>query len=233
MSDLETVESTEVLSEGALVFEFDQLVATTRQASYNVLTSIFEEENLNPVHMSRFGLVGTPSQIVDSLQKGLGVKKGTPRKVSEEIRNGINMHLESGLVQVSDALRNLVAGARERGLRVIGMSSLPESQREALSTALDLDGLRIELWSFGKGYESFPRADAWLRLSKEKGLKAPVCVALTTGKSACKAALTAGFRCAVVPDSFTSHEDFGGASIVAERVEDIDAAELYLDAVNV
>ena len=231
MSD-ETIEITEVQSPSALVFEFDHLVCQMRQASYEVLKSIFDDQDLQTGHMSRFGLVGTPAKMVSAFQEGLGVKKGTPKKVGDEICNGINIHLESGLVQVSDALRNIVATARERGMQVIGVTGLPDSQSGALIDNLDLEGLGISLWSYNNKYESFPRADAWLRLSKEKGLKAPICLALTTSKGACKAALTAGFRCAVIPDSFTSFDDFGGASVVSDDLASLDVKELFQEAVT-
>jgi hypothetical protein len=73
-----------------------------------VLQSIFDDVDLTPIHYSRFCLTNGPHKTIDILQTGLGVKKGQPKKVSEELVSGIKMHLESGNVQVSDALRNVI-----------------------------------------------------------------------------------------------------------------------------
>jgi len=205
----------------AFIFEFDHLVATLRDASYEVLQSIYEDVELTPIHYSRFCLSMGPHKTIEQLQNGLGVKKGQPKKVSEELISGIKMHLESGNVQVSDVLRDIIVQARERNMRVVGMTSLPPQARDALADRLDLSGLGIDLYPFSKDLEPYPRADAWLRLTKEWELVASNCISLTTSAQSCKSSITADIPTISFPDIFTSFQDFGGALDVVDSLADL------------
>jgi len=212
----------------AFIFEFDHLVATIREASYDVLQSIYDDVDLTPVHYSRYCLSMGPHKTIDMLQTGLGVKKGQPKKVSEELISGIKMHLESGNVQVSDLLRDIIVQARERNMRVIGMTALPPQARDALADRLDLSGLGIDLYPFSKELEPYPRADAWLRLTKECELVASNCISLTTSAQSCKSSITADIPTISFPDIFTTFQDFGGTMDVVETLEGLKLAP-YLD----
>ncbi len=207
-----------------LIFEFDPLAARIREAAYEVLRSIFEDMELSPMLFSRACLNATPMQMAERIQAALGVKKAPTRKLAEEIANGMQMHLETGNVQVSDELRDVIVQARERHMQVLAFTALPTHPLERLADRLDLSGLGIELVPFGTGFEPSPKADAWLKLSKELGVIAPLSVALTTGMNATKAALTAGFPCVVVPDRFTSFQDFGGSRAVLDSLREVDIA---------
>ena len=212
----------------AFIFEFDHLVATIRDASFEVLQSIYDDVDLTPVHYSRYCLSMGPHKTIDMLQSGLGVKKGQPKKVSEELVSGIKMHLESGLVQVSDVLRDIVVQARERNMRVIGMTALPPQARDALADRLDLPGLGIDLYPFSKDLEPYPRADAWLRLTKECELIASNCISLTTSAQSCKSSITADIPTIAFPDTFTTFQDFGGSLDVVDSQDDLKLSK-YLD----
>lgn len=212
----------------AFIFEFDHSVATLRDASYEVLQSIFDDVDLTPIHYSRFCLSMGPHKTIEQLQNGLGVKKGQPKKVSEELISGIKMHLESGNVQVTDELRDIIVQARERNMRVVGMTALPPQARDALADRLDLSGLGIDLYSFSKDLEPYPRADAWLRLTKEWGLVASNCISLTTSAQSCKSSITADIPTVSYPDLFTSFQDFGGSMDVIESLKGFKLAP-YLD----
>lgn len=212
----------------AFIFEFDHLVATIRDASFEVLQSIFDDVDLTPIHYSRFCLTNGPHKTIDILQTGLGVKKGQPKKVSEELVSGIKMHLESGIVQVSDALRDVIVQARERDMKVIGMTALPPQARDALADRLDLSGLGIELYPFSKELDPFPKADAWLRMTKELEVHASSCLSLTTSAQSCRSSITADIPTIVFPDAFTTFQDFGGALDVLEGLENV-KLESYLN----
>ena len=65
----------------------------------------------------------------------------------------------------------------------------------------------------------FPTADAWLKIAKQLGTKPQLCIVLASRSTACKAALSAGMRCIVIPDQYTSFQDFGGADFVVDEAE--------------
>jgi len=212
----------------AFLFEFDHLVAGIRGASYEVLQSIFDDVDLTQIHYSKYCLAEGPHKTIDLLQTGLGVKKGQPKKVSEELVSGIKMHLDSGAVQVSDEFRDVVVQAREREMRVIGVTAIPPQARDALAERLDLSGLGIDLVEYSRDLDPYPKADAWLRLTKELNIPSTQSIALTTSAQACKSAITADIPTISVPDRFTSFQDFGGAMAVLDSLPEITLAD-YLD----
>ena len=212
----------------AFLFEFDHLVARIRDASYDVLQSIYDDVDLTPVHYSKYGLAEGPHKTIDALQSGLGVKKGQPKKVSEELVSGIKMHLDSGVVQVSDELRDVIVQAREREMRVIGVTAIPPQARDALAERLDLSGLGIDLVEFSREFDPFPKADAWLRITKELNIPASHSISLTTSAQSCKSSITADIPTISLPDAFTSFQDFGGAMAVVDALPEITLSD-YLD----
>lgn len=205
----------------ALVFEFDYLVAQLREAYLEIFKSIFDDQDLQPLHVSRYTLSLPPAKAIEQLQTALGIKKGTPKKLADELMSGVKMHLESGNIQVSDALRNVIVQARERNMPVYAFTALPEDPRDALGDRLDLSGLGIEYVPYGTQLEPYPRADAWLKLCKDHNLLAPTSLALTTSKTATKAAMTAGVHCVAIPDRFTAFEDFSGCQAVVDSPNDV------------
>lgn len=219
-------ESQESVAEAAVtpafLFEFDHLVARIRDASFNVLQSIFDDVDLTPIHYSRYCLSEGPHKTIDLLQTGLGVKKGQPKKVSEELVSGIKMHLDSGVVQVSDELRDVIVQARNRDMRVIGVTAIPPQARDALAERLDLSGLGIDLVDYSRDLDPYPKADVWLRLTKELNIPASRSLSLTTSAQACKSSITADIPTICLPDRFTSFQDFGGAMAVLDSLPEVD-----------
>jgi len=210
----------------ALLFEFDHLVAHIREATLDVLKTIFEDQDLQPLHLSRYALNVPPQKAVEQIQTALGIKKGASKKLADELMNGIRMYIETGNVQVSDALRDVIVQARERDMPVYALTALPESSREILEDRLDLPGLRIEYVPFGSQLEAYPRADAWLKMCKDHDLLAPVSLALTTSMAATKAAMTAGVHCVAIPDRFTAFQDFSGCQAVVDSPKEINLADV-------
>lgn len=220
--------SPDVSATSALLFEFDHLVVKIREATLEILRSIFDDQEISPVLVSRFGIQNNPLKLVESLQTHLGVKKGTPRKLAEEVVNGLKMHLESGVVQVSDALRDVVVQAREREMPVFGLTALPVGPREALGDRLDLSGLGIDYLPFGENFEPYPRADSWLKVCKERWILGPKSLSLITSSYAMRSALTAGVHCVAIPDRFTDFQDFSGAHQVVGSPGDVKISEVLV-----
>ena len=212
----------------ALLFEFDHLVAGVREATFEILTRMFEGTDFSALHISRFGLNVPPQKMIENLQDALNHKKGPAKKLAEELISGIQMHLETEVIQVSDALRDVIVQAREREMPVYALTALPEDARDALGDRLDLPGLGIEYVPFGVGLEPYPRADAWLKVSKDHDIIGPQSIALTTSHAALKSVLTAGIHCVAIPDRFTEFQDFGGAQAVVDTPADVVLGDLIV-----
>lgn len=212
----------------ALLFEFDHLVAGVREATFDILSRMFEGTDFSAMHISRFGLNVPPQKMIENIQQALGQKKSPAKKLADELISGIQMHLETEVIQVSDALRDVIVQARERHMPVYALTALPEHAREALGDRLDLPGLGIEYVPFGVGLEPYPRADAWLKVSKDHDIIGPQSIALTTSHAALKSVLTAGIHCVAIPDRFTEFQDFGGAQAVVESPGEVVLADLIV-----
>lgn len=208
------------------IFEFDHLVVRMREATYEILQRLFDDQDVQPVHISRFGLSASPTQIIDKMQTFFGIRKAPAKKLADELIQGLHRHLDVGNIQVSDALRDVIVQAREREMPVFGLTSLPAGPRDIIADRLDLPGLGIEYIPFATNFEAYPKADAWLKLIKEYNVLGPTSIALTTSMAATKAAMTAGFHCVAAPDRFTAFQDFGGAQFVADSLTDIVLADV-------
>jgi beta-phosphoglucomutase-like phosphatase (HAD superfamily) len=80
--------------------------------------------------------------------------------------------------------------------------------------------MKVSLASCHEDGTGYPTAEAWVRLARETGVRPARCVAVTSSARACKSALAVNMRCAVVPDVFTGCQDFGGADIVSDTIDD-------------
>jgi beta-phosphoglucomutase-like phosphatase (HAD superfamily) len=216
-----------------VLIELDHLVGQTRRASFEVLKNILGEKgiSLSPVQFSRFCLAAKPEFFMEALQEAVGAKKLSTRKLVEDVTAGIQLHLASSALSLSPGLRKLLDRTREKGGRVVALTVLPETIRNNLMSRLGLADLGVSLCAFDQVDAHWPRADSWLKLVKENNLSPIKAVAIATSAHACRSALTAGCRVVVVPDEFTVFQDFGGARMIADTLEDLKADEV-LELVN-
>jgi hypothetical protein len=96
---------------------------------------------------------------------------------------------------------------------------------------LGLDELGVDLESSDSEDPVFPRADHWLRMIKTREQETLPLIAILNSRAACKGALTAGAACIAVPDAYTAFEDFTGAKVVLDSVDEMKPEEL-LDLVS-
>ena len=128
--------------------------------------------------------------------------------------------------QPAEGLPALIAAAEQNRAGIGFLSWQSEEKARALMAKAGLSGERKRLFTFPEITHEFPGADHWLKAAKQSGCDARCCVTLVSSHASCRAALAAGMRCAVVPDSYTSFQDFGGADFVADRWIDLKAADL-------
>lgn len=214
-----------------ILLELDHLVGHTRKAAFEVLKSILEEKGLSisATQFARYCQASKPEFYMEAVQNAVGAKKLSTKKLVEDVSNGIALHLASSTITLHPTLRKLLEKTREKGGRVVGLTTLPEAIRNNLSSRLGLADLGVTLSAFENVESNWPRADSWLKIVKEHGVSTMKALAIATSATSCRSALTSGCRVVVVPDEFTAFQDFGGARIIAEKLEDLnldDALEL-------
>ena len=225
-------ESADPSTLAALILELDGVAVETRTALCEAATAALKKAGvkLNPALFARYGLAASPATIAHHLVAKLEVAGLS----AEDLAAALDQRLESYLgseARLLAPVEKLIKVAQQRGLPVAVLTALSEEQARPLMERLGLTASQVRLFAFkdeDKG--GFPRADIWLKVAKGLGKSARFCVAVTSSQTSAKSALSAGMRCVAVPDSFTSHHDFGGVDVVLDSWDDLSAGEL-LDAV--
>ncbi len=220
------------ISDFALLFELEHLAVAGRRATFDLLKSMLGEKKitLTAPSFSRYCLYSAPSQFMSDLLEFLGTKKISEDKLMEDLASGLSMFYSSKQAVLQPGVKEFIEKTIERDVPVAALSLLSEDAAESLMSKTGLHDLDIEVFAFEEnGQDLCPRADTWMKMAKSMSKDPRRCVALASSAASCKAALSAGMRCLVVPDEFTSFQDFSGAEMVFDSLEDCKAGELVAD----
>ncbi len=230
----DTGDADEEVRTSGLLFELENLAVAGRKITFDVLKSLLADKDIeiNPALFSRYCLRSAPQQYVPVLLDVLDRKKVSAPKVAAEVTAGINVSLEDNRIKTNPALSKILAKAKAKGLEIGALTGLDEAVADKLMDRLGLKELNVTLYCAEPCDREFPTADAWLKLAKSMSIPQVLCTALSTGATSCKAALSAGMRCAVLPDEFTSFQDFGGADLVVDEFNDKALARIVALAVT-
>ena len=225
-------DSAESTTLAALILELDGVAIDTRTVLCEAATAVLRKAGckLNPGLYARHGIFATVPALAEALVENLEVA-GTP---AQTVADALTAELDTflaGKAQLNPSVEKLIKAANQRGLPVAVLTAMPEEQAQAAVERLGLTASGVRLFAIKDDeQDGFPRADIWLKVAKSMGKSARFWVAVTSTQVSAKSALSAGLRCVVVPDSFTSHHDFGGADLVLDSWDDMSANEM-LDAV--
>ncbi len=198
-----------------LVLEFENIVFAGRQLKYVALERVLQDRNLTltPIVFSNFALHALSSKAWDELLAALGKKKLSIEKLDQDFKAQYRQALEKNTLRPNPWLEPLLAAAARASVSLGALSNLPAELVPELVERLGLQG-KLEVQA--QAENGHPTPDGWLKLAKAMALPAQACLALTTEALSCRSALVAGMRCVVLPDAYTSHQDFGGADLVLE-----------------
>lgn len=215
--------------EFAVILELEHIITNTRQAAYDVIKNILSEKSLNvsPSAFARVCMNGQPENYLEELYNLAGKKKGATTKLSEDVRSGIAMHASSSSLSPNAGVSDFLAKVQEKPIQIAAMSALPENLVNNLLEKAGLDPEQVQTFSYDDANQSYPRADTWLKVSKELGMSPRNITVVASSSSCCKSALTAGMRAIGVPDSFTAFQDFGGAMQVVDSLADVNYEDLF------
>ncbi|MBN2161991.1 MAG: hypothetical protein JXR25_06855 [Pontiellaceae bacterium] len=220
MSNVEKTEK-KTRATHALIFELEYVAAKTRAVEYEAIKSAVSTKGveLTPVLFSRSGMSPIHRAAITDVLTLAGKKADAIEKAVGEVDKSVADYCENQAV-LDKGLEKLIKATMERGIPVITFTALPQNLAEKLMARTGLDKLGVELVVPEEVKESFPRADDWLKMLKQCNKEHVTLVAVVSSQVACKGALTAGAACIVVPDAYTSFQDFGGAMMVLDSLED-------------
>lgn len=132
--------------------------------------------------------------------------------------------LRAGLVPLRPGIRQLLADARNGGIRLaIATTTSPENVATLLQQGLGADG---ESWFEVIGCGDIvphkkPAPDIYFWVLEKLGLPADSCIALEDSENGLRASLAAGIRTFVVRNRYTRSQDFSGAAAVFDELADL------------
>lgn len=212
----------------ALLFELEGAAVQGRQAEYDALQSVLSghKVKLNPHTFARHCLNINPSVYLSSLIEACGGKGAASAELVEEIKNGVALFLSSDEAILNPVLAQLLSTAHKRGLEHACVTAVKESAVKALLSKWGEPIQSSRVLSVETNGRWYPRSDVWVKAAKTLSRTPRQCIAVVGSHYSMRAALAAGMRCIVIPDSFTSFQDFSGADAVVDNVADLDAAKL-------
>lgn len=213
-----------------LLVEVEATAVPSRAEAYAAAAAALKKDRIE-LTLPQFlhhGLHTTPTRMVEDLARGLKLKEAVAEKLRKAMDAALAEHF-SKTTTMSPGLDKLLAACAATGAKVAFISWQEHEAAQALATRLGLTRWSPEVLSFADVHHEFPGPDTYLKGLKHIGATPHRSVALVSCQASSHAALAAGMRCAVVPDEYTSFQDFGGADWIAESWKDLDPAALFAD----
>jgi beta-phosphoglucomutase-like phosphatase (HAD superfamily) len=216
-----SAEAKKVSTTHALIFELEYVAAKTRAVEFASLKSAMNTKGveLSAIAFSRSGMSPLHRTAVTDVLLQAGKKADAIEKAVGEVDKTVAAYCEND-AELDKGLAKLIKATQARNIPVIAFTALPEAIAKKLMTKLGLDAMGVELLIPEEVKDSFPRADDWLKMLKQCNKERATLVAVVSSQVACKGALTAGAACIVVPDEYTAFQDFSGAKMVLESLDD-------------
>jgi len=217
----ESVEEQKSIPRQAVLFELENLAIKGRQLVYDVLKKALADKNveLNMNMFSRYCSQPSAKYFLPLMMKMDAKAKAPEPKLITDITDAINNVFVSSSLKLDSGLAKLLKVMQEQNAVIAALSSLNDETAKRLAANLELVDRGITLLSYPSHEKNFPSADAWLKLAKKISVPPSSCVVIASSSVSCKAALSAGMRSVVVPDKYTSCQDFGGADFVFDNFD--------------
>ena len=233
MSETKTVQAADKKpAREVLFFELETLAVAGRAAMFEALKKVMKSKDMDvtlPL-FSKCGLTARPAAAIEAMIDDSGRKLSTGDQLAEQAESAMEKFFEDEAV-LNAALPALIKEAQGMDMDVIALSPWGEEKAAALMKKVGLDKLGVELEAIDCAEATFPRADHWLRILKQREVDTIPVIALVSSSAACRGAMTAGATVIVVPDEYTAFEDFSGAKIVLDSLDEMKPKEL-LDLVS-
>jgi len=223
MSKTATEETVEAAPGRAVLFDLENVAVQGHQLLYNTLGEVLagKKVKLTQPLFSRFCLDATLYECVCGLLT-FEDKKGVRRdKLVAQVGERLKARLTAGDLKLDPALAGLLKAASARGILSGALSCLDPETAEKLAGDLGLSEMGVSLLPAGCENNNGPGADGWLKLARKMSVQPALCGVIASSAWPCKTALAAGMRCVALLNKFSSFQDFGGADLVVEALDDV------------
>ncbi len=212
----------------AILFDLEGAAIQARRAEYEALCSILGEtqRKLTPHLFARLTMDSGPDEYLQELINAIGNRKNVTDALVKEVHNGIAMFCTSSDAQLHPLLEGLLSEALKRQFSTVCLTGQKESTTTTLQSRWGAIAENLQTYYYDTSRKCFPRADTWLKAARSVSQTPRQCVAVVGSQAALRTALSAGMRTIVIPDEFTSFQDFSGADLIQEGPQDLTAEAL-------
>lgn len=217
----------------ALLFELEHSAVDGRTLLFDVCKRLLAEREIEltpALFMTHFQKLSI-EKCLDGLLEAVGKKRLSAGKLAAEIADEVKVAFSDKRLKVQSGFTKLIAQAKEENAVFGALTALPQDVADGLVKRLGLDGTLAKVHRAAPEADCFPTADAWLKLAKAVAVPPQGCVVIATNQASCRAALSGGMRPVALPDEFTSFQDFGGADLLLEKLND-EALEAIADLMS-
>lgn len=202
---------------GAILFELENLLIHGRQIEFQAIKSVLSDKGIKLSTMEYVrACMDKPSRdFLTTLLADAGKSRLSKEKIEEELEEAAHKAIGSGKHSPPAPLIHLINEAGKRGHVIGALSNWDKETAAGLLSRLGLDIPRSNIYSCREHWNQ-PAVDGWLRLAKAVGVPPGRCMCLVTGLRSYRAALSARMPCIVMPDEYTSYQDFSGADMLIE-----------------
>jgi len=213
-------------SQYVLLFELEGAALDGRAKLFDAAKSVFKSAGikLTEKDFARYCTHDAVPAIIEKLVTELGGEK-----ISDDAKQSILANYTSSFsngTKVHPLFTELLKETTKRGIAAHALSILPEETAQAVLDQSGLSQKGVVLHSFAQTERHFPRVDCWMKVCRQVARSARGCIAVAGCRDSGKSALSSGMRCVIIPDQFTSYQDFGGTDAVLENAEDYSISEL-------
>ncbi|HMP89539.1 MAG TPA: hypothetical protein PJ991_05030 [Kiritimatiellia bacterium] len=210
-----------------MIFELEGAAVNGRASLYEAAKNVFQKAGITLSHsqFARHCNQGSATGIINKLIEDVGNDK-LPDDAAEAIQAEYTTLIQQG-VKLHPLFSNLLKEAANRGMAIAAISVLPEIAATTVFEKSGLAGQGVILHTFEPGERHFPRVDCWMKICRQVVRNPRACVAIAGSRDAGRAALSSGMRCLILPDAFTSYQDFSGADLVLENFDDYSPADVF------
>jgi len=208
----------------SILFELEHIALDSREVLYEIVKKSLadRDKELSIPMFSRFCLDQSADKFVPDLLDAYDISTRSNNKFLKEIEEGMTDFWESGDIQPRPGFDAFLAKTQKLGFERIALTKLTKKQAGQVLEKLGHSEEGIIVNSYSAEGKSSAGADIWMSAVVDNDLKLGLATAVASSSKACKAALTADLNCVVVVDRFTAFQDFGGASVVADGLEELD-----------
>ena len=203
----------------AVLFELENLAFGARQSVYDRVSKAVTGKKIpfSPIIFSRFCYNKGASDYVEPLAKFLGKSESATETLGKNLEAAVTS-VANDLVDVDASVKRVVVEAKARGHKIAALCHSDIDVAVALLKKVDADLTEDDLFCYAPNALIEPSVDSWLKVTKLIGVPATRCVSFVTSGAAGKSAVSAGMKCVIRPDEFTSFEDMGGADLVVDKL---------------